>query len=111
MKRLSIAVMLIILLVSGCAITSQDVKDNSQVVAYYSALTFFNGAWESYHKVWLTLPDEKKAEWVNEYHKYFHDATLFLDVWSLDPGNEKLAMDWQGVATILQTILTKLAIK
>jgi hypothetical protein len=70
MKKLGI-LMLIVFLFGGCATIDLDLREDPEI-PYYTALRFFNGAWESYHKVWIQLPEETKTEWFEPTVKPVH---------------------------------------
>jgi len=107
MKKLGI-LMLIVFLFGGCATIGLDLREDPEI-PYYAALRFFNGAWESYHKVWIQLPEETKTEWANKYHTKFDTASDFLAIWALSPGEEK--EDWKKLKETLENMLIQLAIK
>jgi len=114
MRKVFPLFILITVLLAGCAgLTNINVVEEPEI-PYYVALRTFNGAWESYHKVWIQLPEETKTVWVNKYHKVFADATIFLDAWALDPNNPNPTYDgqtWKFLAEKIETVLIQLAIK
>ena len=79
--------------------------------AYYYALRFYNGAWESYHKVWVALPEPTKTEWVKKYHTSFQRAGTYLMTWGNNVSNPNSQEGWKAIKDELQALLIQLAIQ
>ena len=59
-KVITITTLLSMLIMfSACA--NLNFKLNPNKTPYDQAISFFTDAWNSYHKVWLALPEEKKV--------------------------------------------------
>lgn len=69
--------------IAGCATVDFDLRPTPQRT-YYEAQNAYINAWDSYHKVWLALPDTdpRKAQWVQKYHPKFLFAAELLSKWS-----------------------------
>jgi len=78
---------------------------------YMNVQTAYLNAWESYHSVWLALPDTdaRKAQWARDYHPKFLQAANLLSQFRVDPSttNEQLVTN---ALTVCQGILIQLAI-
>ena len=114
MKKFSILLILGLFLF-GCASMPGTTETNEDqiTVPYYVALRAFNGAWDSYHKVWLQLPEDQKKEWVEKYHKTFYDASIFLSMWASDPDNPDPTYDgdtWKMMKDKIEALMIQLAI-
>ena len=108
-KVITITTLLSMLIMfSACA--NLNFKLNPNKTPYDQAISFFTDAWNSYHKVWLALPEEKKADWVEKYHTKFQTAGEFLVNWSKTPGDSIMPTMWITLEDELETILIKLMI-
>ena len=109
MKRRMMAVGLVLsFMLAGCA----TLNLNPHKTQYDHAVSFFNDAWVSYHKVWVALEDEEeKTEWVEKYHTKFLKAGEFLQKWAETPDNPNMDPLWQALKIELETLLIKLAIR
>lgn len=119
MKRKLCLALVLLFALSACATLNLRATDEmtgteeglTPQEAYYYALRFYNGAWESYHKVWTALPEPTKTEWVKKYHVQFKTAGMYLQTWGnnvTDPTNKE---GWRVIKDELQTLLIQLAIK
>lgn len=79
--------------------------------AYYYALRFYNGAWESYHKVWVALPEAQKAEWVKKYHPKFKKAGDHLTLWSKSVTDPSSKEGWKKLKDDIQSLMIELSIR
>ena len=102
-----VLVFLLVALMSGCA--GQQITPQR---AYAEAQTAYLNAWDSYHKVWLALPDTdaRKGEWARTHHpKFFRAAGLLQNFSNLPTAtNEQLLTQALGE---LENILIDLMIK
>ena len=99
--------LLAIMMVTSCATLNLNVNKTP----YDQALSFFNDAWKSYHKVWILLPEVEKKEWVAKYHTKFKKAGDLLQSWASTPGDSTILVAWEITKDELQNILIELAIK
>ena len=106
-KILKINIVLLLVLIAGCATLNLNPTGHT---AYYDALSFYNTSWESYHKVWLTLDEEKKTEWVEKYHPIFLEAGNYIEMWAKAIGDPQMPIDWVFVEDQVENILIQLAI-
>lgn len=69
-------------------------------------------AWNSYHNVWLALPDTdpRKTQWVKDYHPKFLKAAELLQKYQVTPTADLQAM-LQSAMDDLELILIQLSIK
>lgn len=109
MKRKYMIICFLAMVLVGCATINLNPVATPEI-AYYNALSFFNGAWQSYHKVWLALPEAQKTEWVLKYHVKFQKASKFLDAWSYNPQGTDVEQ-WRPLKDELENLLISLAIK
>jgi len=107
-KTLVLSFLLILALSLG-ACTELNLNLNSPRTPYDQAVAFFADAWESYHKVWLTLSEEKKTEWVNKYHRQFQKVGVFLQTWGQSPDDDAKAILWETLKDQLELLLLKMA--
>ena len=94
---------------SGCG--QLDINLNPHKTPYDRAISWYVGAWESYHKTWLALDEETKTQWVDQYHSKFLKVGKFLQAWAAsldDPTNPTV---WEVLKTELEALLIKLAIE
>ena len=110
MKRKFLFLPLILLLVVSCSGLNVNWNLNNKT-PYDQAVSFFADAWESYHKVWLQLPEEKKAEWVETYHTKFQMTGEFLQVWASNPNDPIQSTLWDTLKDELELILIKTAME
>lgn len=81
MKRKAVVLLFMVFalaLLTGCPKPTPDrVMEQAQT-------TYLN-AWKAYHKVFLTLPDATRGEWVKKYHPKFELAGGALQRFSVTP--------------------------
>ena len=94
-------IMCLILMVGlvGCA--TINIKPTPKTT-FYDAVVAFNTMWESYHKVWSALDEEKKAEWVEKYHPKFKMAADFLNVWASSLDDPTNPAEWAAIENMLE---------
>ena len=101
-------IILLVVMLVGC--TTLNVQMTPQR-AYYESQEFFLNAWNSYHRVWLALPDTDpiKNEWAVKYHPKFLKAAELLSVWSKFPSGSAPDNMTEALNAV-EDILIKLAI-
>ena len=110
MKRKILVVPILLLLVLSLGACAElNLNLNPHKTPYDQAVSFFADAWESYHKVWLTLDEEKKAQWVHQYHRQFQRAGSFLQVWGQNPDDDARALLWNTLKDEIELLLLKMA--
>ena len=110
MKRKILITSMLLMFVMGLGACAElNLNLNPHKTPYDQAVSFFADAWESYHKVWLTLDEERKTDWVNRYHRQFQRVGSFLQVWGQNPDDDAKALLWNTLKDELELLLLKMA--
>lgn len=98
----------LIALIAGCGAGQQITPAR----AFAEAQTAYLNAWDSYHKVWLALPDTdaRKVEWAKAYHPKFLRAAELLQAFKNFPTATNEELLTQALEEC-ESILIQLAIK
>ena len=107
-RKTRIALLLLcVLMLMGCA--GQQI---TPARTYEALQTAYLSAWNSYHAVWLALPetDARKTAWVKEYHGKFYTTGQLIQRYKVDGSIGTNTLIEQALVE-LEGILIKLVIR
>ena len=113
MRRVRVlGILLLLACLTSCATIGINASQITPKRAYYEAQVAYLNAWESYHKIWLALPDtdQRKADWAFTYHPKFLTAGELLAAWGKSPSDGTQGGAVNVAIDQLEDILIQLAI-
>lgn len=112
-KVVRLGLVLLMLTFLGACVFDWSTSEPTPTKAFVEASQTFANAWESYHTVWLALPqsDPRKAAWLKAYHPKFDQAAAYLELWGKNFNDPTKQVGWDSLAQVLQGVLIELAIK